>query len=250
MIGGLIGATITVFATTLDDAIWLVPYVGSSSHFSTSARLSHALTFVLTLECLGIASVLIALAVKAGVLQLGGGEEASQEEAEILLGSVGAGFCWILALYFFIKKLLKRRRRQKQKEEEEQRRLVSNGEAGEGGGDSSHYGSAQSEPNHNHEEDEQPLDGSLGTIMSLTTLGALDEISYFPALVVGNIFKPWEICLGTLLAASIILIIVTYFLARCKPLADCLDRIPLYAVIGLFAIILTFGVVDDVLSKE
>jgi hypothetical protein len=78
-------------------------------------------------------------------------------------------------------------------------------------------------------------------IMSLTTLGALDEISYFPALLVGNVFSPSELCIGTLLASGIILVIVLMFLSKFKPLVDFLDSIPLYGIVGIFAVILTAG---------
>lgn len=82
---------------------------------------------------------------------------------------------------------------------------------------------------------------SVWMIMSLTTLGALDEISYFPALLVGNVFSPSELCIGTLLASGIILVIVLMFLSKFKPLVDFLDSIPLYGIVGIFAVILTAG---------
>ena len=84
--------------------------------------------------------------------------------------------------------------------------------------------------------------------MSLTTLGALDELSYFPALLIGKIFTPLEICLGTLLAAVIILMVVGCCLAQCRPLVNCLDRIPIYTVIAVFATILTLEVLYEWLS--
>jgi hypothetical protein len=69
----------------------------------------------------------------------------------------------------------------------------------------------------------------------------LDEISYFPALLVGKVFSPTELCLGTAFATIIILVIVLAFLSKFKPLVDFLDGIPLYGIVGMFAIILTVG---------
>jgi uncharacterized membrane protein YedE/YeeE len=83
----------------------------------------------------------------------------------------------------------------------------------------------------------------------LTFVGALDEISYFPALLVGGVFSSWQLCLGTLLAACLILVIITMFLSQCKPLIEWLDTIPLYGIVGAFAIVLTGGVVVDLLSE-
>ena len=75
--------------------------------------------------------------------------------------------------------------------------------------------------------------------MSLTALGSLDEISYFPPLILGGIFSPAELVLGTFLAALCMVLIVVLALQPCKPCMECLDRIPLYAVVTVFAILLT-----------
>merc|ERR1712216_220028 len=82
-----------------------------------------------------------------------------------------------------------------------------------------------------------PSTPSLPIVISFTTLGALDEISYFPALIMGKIFTPMELCVGAFLASIIILIVINVFLVQCKPLVDCLDRIPLYGIVGMFAVV-------------
>ena len=88
-----------------------------------------------------------------------------------------------------------------------------------------------------------PTTPSVWMVISLTTLGALDEISYFPTLLLGDIFSPYELLLGTLLASILILMIVVLYLRKMKPLVDFLDSIPLYGIVGMFAIILTVGLV-------
>lgn len=267
---GLFWATVTVAATTLDDAIWLVPYVGSSS-WSLSARVTHAVTFVLTLESLAIASVVAAFIVASSVSVTSINDT---EEQELLLGSIAALLCWSLAAFFYARKLLKRRRRRQQQEQQQEQQIQEQGETTtlvssttDGtkkanvhttNGPTSYESNASTENHQNNNEppfneDEQPHKpltcGNIGTVISLTFLGALDELSYFPALILGKIFTPLEICLGTLLAAILVLILVTCFLARFQPLMDCLDRIPIYAVIALFAVILTVGVLLDLKGK-
>lgn len=239
---GLIGATVTVAATTVDDAIWLVPFVGSSS-FSFSARVAHAVIFVSTLESLSIASVLVALVVTNGV-----SSQTDAKEEEIMLGSIAAMLCWSLAAVFFVKKWLKRRRRQRQREEESTTLVTATNEANSRSTTGNDYQStANTNDNALPDTSSKPLTCSnIGTVVSLTFLGALDEVSYFPALILGNIFTPLQVCLGTLLAAILILILVTCCLVRCQPLLDCLDRIPIYAVIALFATVLTVGVIYDI----
>jgi len=83
------------------------------------------------------------------------------------------------------------------------------------------------------------------TILCLTMLGALDEVSYFPALLVGGVFTDSELACGTVLASAVVLTLITTCLAKSKPILNCMDAVPLYAVVGLFACILTAGAVLD-----
>ena len=76
--------------------------------------------------------------------------------------------------------------------------------------------------------------------------GSLDEMAYFPSLLLAGVFSPLELCLGTLLAAVVMLGVVLYALRPCQPLMQCLDRIPLYAVVTMFAILLTVEFVWEV----
>ena len=87
-------------------------------------------------------------------------------------------------------------------------------------------------------------------VISFTTLGALDEVSYFPTLLLGKMFTPLDLCLGTLLASCIVLLVVNLFLSQCKPILDFLDRIPLWVIVGGFATVLTVGVLVDVFSRD
>mmetsp|Transcript_21324 Transcript_21324/g.32007 ORF Transcript_21324/g.32007 Transcript_21324/m.32007 type:complete len:331 (-) Transcript_21324:170-1162(-) len=112
---------------------------------------------------------------------------------------------------------------------------------GEGQNNSGHDNGGDDDDSDNKEMNTIPTTPSIGMIISLTTLGALDEISYFPALIMGKIFSPMELCIGALLASVIILCVIVFFLGQCKPLVDFLDSIPLYGIVGMFAVVLTIG---------
>lgn len=178
-------------------------------------------------------------------------------DENILLGSIGAGICWVIAVGLYIKKWLKRRRKASAQLELQRASTLR----------VENYGSVKTSEedfsNERLQDAELSLDcealkdeNDIGTILcpwaviSFTFLGALDEISYFPSLVLGGVFTPIDLCLGTLFAAIIILIVVTLLLSECKPLLDWLDRIPLYAIVATFAIVLTAGVVLDVLKDK
>jgi hypothetical protein len=236
-VAGLAGATLTVVVTTLDDAVWLVPYLASPS-LSLRAKALHAFLFVATLVSLAAACVML-----AEVIQRTAFSYANPEETEIILGAIGAGICWIIALVLFIRKMLKRRRRA------EQARLVAEDPEVPPSStpNETTYGSTHPHEEELNDEDWQELPSSMSpwTVISLTALGALDELSYFPALILGGIFSPTELCLGTFLASILILVIVTCFLARLQPVVDCFDRIPLYAIVAAFATLLTIETIFD-----
>ena len=230
MIGGLVGATLLVAATTIDDAIWLVPYT-TSSKLSGLVRVTHAGIFLCTLELLALLCCFTANA----VVRLVGDQD------DIIFGIIGACLCWIIAGVLIAKKIIKKRRRQRQHStgESEQHHLANG------------YGTIVVNNQETEEEDEESsLSFHPWTVISFTFLGALDEISYFPALLVGGVFSAWQLCLGTLLAACLILIVITLFLSQCQPIIEWIDGIPLYGIVGMFAIVLTAGVLVDLCRRD
>ena len=251
---GTIAATVTVLITTLDDSVWLLPFIGTSS-LSLEARWIHACTFLATLMLLALACCLVAVAVQRGVSVH---TKLEQEKLEIKLEWIAVIFCWLLAIGFFIKKQLKKRRRRLQREQEQL------GEQHQDGFPKVkvEYGAVSQQPPKSNEE--KPVDIEEGdndprrpktsqpwTVVSLTTLGFLDEISYFPALIVGDIFTAWELFFGTLFAGLIMLGIQVFLTTQCKPLIDFLDdRVPLYAIITVFAIVLTLHLVWDIVTVD
>ena len=129
---GILGATLLITATTIDDAVWLVPYT-TSSHLPLSTKIIHGITFIATLECLSIVCIVISYLLKHGLLyalrspsDAINGSEVDQEKKEdeeisFIMECVGASICWIIAIFLFVKKLIKRHRRkmkQQQKDEE------------------------------------------------------------------------------------------------------------------------------------
>ena len=168
---------------------------------------------------------------------------------EIILGAIGAGICWCISLVLYIRKWLKRRRRARQPMEEHDSRSTEKETSNLYGS----IGDAQDSSSSSEEEDKDNDDKvsskpSPWTVISFTTLGALDEISYFPSLILGKIFTPLDLMLGTLFASIMVLIVVVFFLSRCKPILDWLDRIPLYGIVAAFALVLTVGVIVDVVQ--
>ena len=167
----------------------------------------------------------------------------------------------MIALKLYIDKIRKRRRKQKQKQmkqmEQKQEELSTTRE--------NHYYHAITNDTRNeneietttlkgdnHREDDVDvvvdvdLENQNGTrrfqpftVCSLTFLGGLDELTYFPTLIIGKTFTFYQLSFGALLACFFILIVITTILSKCRPVLEWMDSIPLYVIISIFALFLT-----------
>ena len=271
---GLIGATITVLITTLDDSVWLVSFVGTPS-VPIQVRIAHAITFILTLEVLSIFCCLVAIGIQAGVFVT----IRDPELLEIKLEGIAVFICWLLALGFCLRKKVCRKRHRRSRDGTEQQQHGINiveedgssrdgnrtitrygaisqndDDARVGDGDGSDDGNNENVVNRRrssipttNSEKAQPW-----TVITLTAIGFLDEISYFPAVILGNIFDIYQLCLGTLFAAFIMVMIQAILSNNycIQPIIKFLDNhIPLYGIISIFATILTVHLIIDIVSK-
>jgi hypothetical protein len=271
MLAGLGAATLLVLATTLDDAVWLVPFVGSRS-LPWSIRTLHATVFVATLTGLSSACVILATV----LAQTTTSRSSSAKNRELYLGGFAALLCWGIALFLYIRIRIKRANRQRNQvtlssaNHGDSTLLLSGNDPKDNNDNdcitSGDYGSAGVAPdvevvvlqrpppldedlpvrNNTNGHSSSPT-ASPWTVASLTAAGALDEISYFPALILGRVFSPMQLCLGTFLAAVVMLGIVTSAtnLAASQPLMEALDRVPLYGIVAGFAMILTIETIVD-----
>jgi hypothetical protein len=86
----------------------------------------------------------------------------------------------------------------------------------------------------------------LCLVLSLTVIGSLDEVSYFPGLIAGKVFTVQDLILGSIVAALCMVLVVVLLLPICTSCLQCLDRIPLYAIVALFALYLSIDLLWSV----
>jgi membrane protein implicated in regulation of membrane protease activity len=248
---GVVGATATILLTTLDDCVWLVPFVVQAD--TRSIAWQHAGIFAATLISLTTTVSIVTVILQQGfhrVVGVAPGTTSSSMDFDLIWSCVGAVLCWSLAAYFFYRSWQKKKRRQREAEERHKREEAASESLITSQNIYTSYGMADDV---RADEEGSPMAVSSAqpwTVISLTLLGALDEVSYFPALVVGKVFTVAELVLGTVLTVAIMLFIVVQCLSQCRPLLDLLDRIPLYAVVTAFAILLTAEVVWDVVTPN
>ncbi|GKY99734.1 hypothetical protein MPSEU_000927400 [Mayamaea pseudoterrestris] len=247
---GILEATLTILLTTLEDCVWLVPLVAQAT--DAKIALAHGIIFVSTFVGLSVSICALAILMEGGLA-------ASVKNADLILEGAGAILCWSLAGYFYYKAWSKKRRRAQQRREQEDLRRENDteygtvGAAADGSDGEAHRLVKENDAPKGAEPFQSTEMAEADTIqpwmiISLTVAGSLDEISYFPGLVVGQIFTPAELCIGTLLASLLILGLVNLLVQRCKGCLRILDKVPLYAVIALFAVILTVQVAWELLT--
>ena len=261
---GLIGSTVTVLLTTIDDSVWLLPFIGTQD-LSRKARVVNAVTFLVSLVGLAILCCLLGFTIQTTVATKSIKKEDGEtkdDELEFQLQLIAVIICWVLAIGFYVKKQLKRRK-SRQHQVGQQADTQTTSTQGIYGSLLSQDGGKQTEEDHlitatNKDDDEEEKDdeeetppNSTGsqpcTIISLTMIGFLDEVSYFPALIIGDIFTVWELCIGTFLAGIIMLTIQIFIATQCTPIIQCLDdHVKLYHVIAVFATLLTIQLIFEV----
>jgi len=67
MKAGIITSTLLITATTVDDAVWLIPYC-TSPHLPTRTKIIHGMTFIFTLESLALLCVVLSNVFKSIIL--------------------------------------------------------------------------------------------------------------------------------------------------------------------------------------
>lgn len=81
------------------------------------------------------------------------------------------------------------------------------------------------------------------TLFVIAFIGSLDDLTLFVPMLVGKGFDLVQLVVGGFIAASII-VTICLFVGLCQPVADCLSKIPLFAIVIAFAIMLLVKAVN------
>jgi hypothetical protein len=247
----VLGATTTILLTTMVDTIWLVPFVAQAP--TRNIAVEHGTIYLLSYVALTSTVSLATFAFREGLSSTTSTEATSKVDVDEISSAVGALLCWILAGLLFYKAWLKKHA------------IVINDQS-EGSGDANGTeGLLEMAQTHNDPTgssrviDSGAADELISTdegsdqsgqpwmVMTLTIAGSFDEVSYYPSLILGNVFSVTELIIGTVVAALVMLVVVTMFLTQCQPVLNLIDRIPLYLVVTLFAILITGELLWDMI---
>eukprot|EP00435_Cladocopium_sp_Y103_P053984 s85_g17.t1 len=75
------------------------------------------------------------------------------------------------------------------------------------------------------------------TLFVIAFIGSLDDLTLFVPMLVGKGFDFAQLLIGALTAAGLI-VTICLFVGLCQPVADCISRVPLFAIVVGFATLL------------
>lgn len=252
---GLFSAFGIKLSSSIDDVVWLAPFLTANS--SASVRFQNSVIYMTVCLTQTLVAMLIAVGGRSAVRYISGGAKDAWSTEKIL--TVGAG-C-LLSLYSV--KLTYDWIQECNEGAEENGAANENPEGGaynkvatsEGGGvtggDVEMAGgkpmSARSRemapgmeidnPNKAQEEIDKADKDRQQTLFVIAFIGSVDDLTLFVPMLVGKGFDIVQLMLGAFMATSLI-ITFCICIGLCKPIADCLSKIPLAAIVICFATVL------------
>mmetsp|Transcript_143137 Transcript_143137/g.457429 ORF Transcript_143137/g.457429 Transcript_143137/m.457429 type:complete len:251 (+) Transcript_143137:108-860(+) len=232
------GAAVSIkLSSSIDDVVWLAPFLTSNQ--SQTARMQNAAIYIGV--CLTQTVVAMAIAYSGdtvvGLVTRNSDKAWSTDKIlTVFAGSIMAIYSVKLAYDYY----------QEMNEE------------GDGDSQGSNYDEASLEDGGEMKPEKVPLsareedphevqpqksskscDARKGndrsqTLFVIAFLGSVDDLTLFVPMLVGKGFDVVQLVLGGFVAASAI-VTLCIFLGLCKPVADCLSKIPLAAIVISFA---------------
>ena len=247
---GVLLASAFVFVTTADDTVWLIPVIATPRH-TVSSRSLHCAIFVIGLQfacfiswCLCVTFGKVAASIHVRSIF---GNISVERTVQI----IGALICWLITIILGYKKVCKWCRITNPRENSSPRKTATEMSPlvtpPENAGSAS-LQRLNSPTNvcylNSSTSTEQEQEGARPWfVLTMTLAGAADEIMCFPGLMLAGTFSYAELAIGCLVASLALLGILLSMYATFKPVFDMFDRIPLFVVVGMFAVIQTVDLI-------
>jgi len=103
---------------------------------------------------------------------------------------------------------------------------------------SSHHNKDGDDDDDHSSQSKESKKRTAGALFLVSFLGSLDDLTLFVPMLVGQALSWEELVLGSMVAVCII-IMLCIFLGLCKPVANFLESIPLFAIVTVFGTFLT-----------
>lgn len=228
---------VTVFLTSVDDAVWLLPYLVSPSK---EARFMHGVLFVLSLQLIVFVSWIISLGGHKLIKKYDYIFSIDSDALTSVLAALGA---WVI--FFCV--LAKRRHKNKNAGYTQVQDVDV--DVVEAGAKVNTTTTTTTTTATITTTTTTTIQYSPKTVFFSSLLNACDELCYFPPLLVSQKILLFDLSFGALLACVSIIFIVSTCLARCRKLVEISERIQLLGVLGVLALSLTIEAARDVIRS-
>eukprot|EP00747_Dinoflagellata_sp_TGD_P221037 gnl/TRDRNA2_/TRDRNA2_92937_c0_seq1.p1 gnl/TRDRNA2_/TRDRNA2_92937_c0~~gnl/TRDRNA2_/TRDRNA2_92937_c0_seq1.p1 ORF type:complete len:256 (-),score=37.39 gnl/TRDRNA2_/TRDRNA2_92937_c0_seq1:318-1085(-) len=236
-IGG-VGAAISIkLSSSIDDVVWLAPFLTANS--SLTRRLTNSVVYISVCLIQTVVAMLIAYSGKSAVKFLTAGNKHAWTPDKIL--TVGAGT--MMAIYsvkLSYEYIMEWREGGGEKEEDKgggTYNKVASSDAEAGGAEAGQGGPDRPLTEQKPEEESEGKGGGTQTLFVIAFIGSVDDLTLFVPMLVGKGFGLLQLIIGGFIAASAI-VLLCVFLGLCQPIADCLSKIPLALIVIIFATVL------------
>eukprot|EP00931_Biecheleriopsis_adriatica_P070620 TRINITY_DN4439_c0_g1_i1.p1 TRINITY_DN4439_c0_g1~~TRINITY_DN4439_c0_g1_i1.p1 ORF type:complete len:259 (-),score=43.77 TRINITY_DN4439_c0_g1_i1:57-833(-) len=239
-----VGAAISIkLSSSIDDVVWLAPFLTQNISWVTRSR--NILIYVTVCLVQTVIAMCIAYSGDKVVEMLTRNSKDAWSSEKIL--TVIAG---ILLVLFAIKLIMCEDAEEETQEDagEENKYAKVAPSDQEGGGEAgmvpgrqgSRQLSARNRPIESaNGEEAQSAEDTKGpqTLFVMAFVGSLDDLTLFVPMLVGKGFDMIQLIVGSLIASAVI-VMICILAGLCKPVADCLSSIPLPAIVIAFAVML------------
>mmetsp|Transcript_70906 Transcript_70906/g.229549 ORF Transcript_70906/g.229549 Transcript_70906/m.229549 type:complete len:265 (-) Transcript_70906:94-888(-) len=249
---GLASALSIKLSSSVDDVVWLAPFLTTTASLSTRLQNSSVyigICMIQTLVAWGIAFS----GRKAFHHMTHGHRHAwSTEKIMTVIAGVLLALYTLKLVYEYVQEL--REEAEGDGKESGAPQTVELAERGEVDGNiqshphQAHYRAVPSDPMPEDLQEKVPNPRVLETakdegqsrqqaLCCIAFIGSVDDLTLFVPMLVGRGFDIMQLCLGAFIAASSI-VLLCCFIGLCKPIADALAKIPLFLIVAGFAVFL------------
>jgi len=281
-LAGLAAAFGIKLSSSIDDVVWLAPFLTANS--SVTIRTQNACIYTAVCLTQTLVAMLIAYSGRAAVRVLTGGAKDAWSTEKILTVSAGCllSLYSIKLSYEYYQECMEPEEAGAENENPEggsyAKVATTEGEddgkpvydSGRGGGKWCCASGAPADveagkplsnremvpgmeidgPEKAQEEIDKADKERQQTLFVIAFIGSVDDLTLFVPMLVGKGFDIVQLMLGAFLATALI-ITFCICIGMCKPVADCLSKIPLAAIVIVFAVVLLLkGFVFDESSDK
>lgn len=257
---GLASAIAIKLTSSIDDVVWLAPFL--TSNVSSAAQVSNSTIYISVCLIQTLVAMFLAYSGNSAVTWLLRDQKDAWSSDKILTVGAGSllGLYAIKLAYDYFTESEEDESKPEETEMKEYAEVAQVEEPEEHGFSLCCVKSAPDTEKINHPSDPDAEKGLKPTsaekeggaadrgasqLFIIAFIGSIDDLTVFVPMLVGKAFDLAQLMLGAFIAASVI-VMLCLFIGLCKPIADCLSSVPLALIVGIFStVLLTKGFMMD-----